>query len=268
MLPGLISLCAVMALRAAEGDRQPADLVRDYSGSLIFVEEKGGAGSGFICNIAGRKFALTNQHVVASQNAVAFTLLDGTTLKVGQAAAAVGHDIMSFALLSDTKAMEMMIDVEKNAAIGDEVVVLGNPEGARVIRPLTGKLVGIGPNLVEVDAAFVPGNSGSPILHLKSGKVIGVATYLIVREMDALSGRSAPQVRRFGFRLDSVKQWQPVAWPVYRAEFRTIQAIEARTQDLASLLQELGRTGGIVTARHQNPAIRAPLEQFEIGLFT
>ena len=256
-------LCAAAGLRAADGEERASELVREYGGSLIFVEDRGGAGSGFVCTIAGKKFALTNQHVVAGRNGVAFTLLDGAALKVGQAAAAVGHDIMSFAVFPDVKAMEMMTEVEKNVSIGDPVAVLGNPEGARVIKPLVGRVVGIGPNLVEVDAAFVPGNSGSPILHLKSGKVIGVATYLTLREMDSLTGRRAPQIRRFGFRLDSVKQWQPIVWPVYNEEFQAIEKIEARTHDLAALLRELGRTGGINTANHRDPAIRNPLEKFD-----
>lgn len=250
-------------MRAASVDEQASELVKTYSGSLVFVEDKGGAGSGFVCLFGGKKFVFTNQHVVAGHPGVKLTLLDQSQLKVGQAAAAVGHDIMSLQLLSDTKAMDMMTEVEKNVSIGDDVVVLGNPEGARVIKPLTGKLVGIGPNLVEVTAEFVPGNSGSPILHLKSGKVIGVATYLTMREMDGLSGRSAPKVRRFGFRLDSVKQWQPVAWPAYNEEFATMERIKARTQDLAALQKELTRTGGVNPARHQNPAIRRPLEKFD-----
>jgi len=254
---------AARALLAGEAENRPAELVREYSGSLFFVEDKSGAGSGFVCSILGRKFALTNQHVVAGHQGANLTLLDRSLLKVGQAAAAVGHDIMSLAVLSDTKAMEMMLDVEKNAAIGDEVVVLGNPEGARVIKPLVGKLVGIGPNLVEVTAEFVPGNSGSPILHLKSGKVIGVATYLTLRDMGALSGGSAPKVRRFGYRLDSVRQWQPVVWPVYAAEFQAIGKIQERTHDLAGLLRELMRTGRVNAAHFQNPAIRRPLEKFD-----
>ena len=261
----LLALCACIfpvPLLAADGDAQVAELVKTYSGSLVFVEDKGGAGSGFVCSFGGRKFVFTNQHVVAGHPGVALTLLDQSPIKVGQAAAAVGHDIMSLALLSDSKAMDMMTEVEKNAAIGDEVVVLGNPEGARVIKPLTGKLVGIGPNLIEVTAEFVPGNSGSPILHLKSGKVIGVATYLTMRDMDGLSGRTAPKVRRFGYRLDSVKQWQPVAWPAYNEEFATVERIKARTHDLTALVREMARTGGVNATHHQNPAIRRPLDKF------
>jgi len=262
-----LALCAVLftasPLRGEPAEEQAAELVKTYSGSLVFVEDKGGAGSGFVCTFGGRKFVFTNQHVLAGHPGVSLTLLDQSPIKVGQPAAAVGHDIMSLALLSDSKAMDMMTEVEKNTSIGDEVVVLGNPEGARVIKPLIGKLVGIGPNLVEVTAEFVPGNSGSPIVHLKTGKVIGVATYLTMRDMNGLSGRAAPKVRRFGYRLDSVKQWQPVAWPAYNEEFATMERIKERTHDLAALLREMSRTGRVDAARHQDPAIRRPLEKFD-----
>ncbi len=248
---------------AAGADATPAELLREYSRSLVFVEDKEGAGSGFVATIAGKQYVITNQHVVARHSGANFSLLDRSPLKVGAAVAAVGHDIVTFLTQPDAKAMEVMLDVEKNATVGDDVVVLGNPEGARVIKPITGKLVGIGPNLVEVSAEFVPGNSGSPIIHLKSGKVIGIATYVIVREMDSLTGRRAPQLRRFGYRLDSVKQWQSVAWPAYNDEFATIAKIQARTQDLAALLADMARSGRINPARHQNTAIKVPLEKFE-----
>ena len=266
----LLTTCAFIFIAgkmcAATMDEQVAELVKNYSGSLVFVEDKGGAGSGFACTFGGQKFVFTNQHVVAGHPGVKLTLLDQSVIKVGQAAAAVGHDILSLALLSPTKTMEMMIEVEKNAAIGDDVVVLGNPEGARVIKPLTGKLVGIGPNLIEVTAEFVPGNSGSPIVHLKSGKVIGIATYLTMRDMDGLSGRAAPKVRRFGYRLDSAKQWQPVVWPAYNEEFATMERIKERTHDLAALVREMSRTGGVNASRHKNPAIRGPLDKFDEAL--
>ena len=96
----------------------------------------------------------------------------------------------------------MLDNLNANVAVGDEVWVLGNAEGAHVVTPIAGKLVGIGPNLVEVDAPFVPGNSGSPIIHKRTGKVIGVATYVIQRAADAAPGLSLPTaVRRFGYRV-------------------------------------------------------------------
>ena len=238
-------------------------LTRRFSNSLVFVEGKAGAGSGFVCDIGGKKFAVTNQHVVAGNSGAKFTLLDRSPIEVGQAAAAVGHDIVTFALLSDTKAMEMMTEVEKNAAIGDDVSVLGNSNGDRVIAPVAGKLLGIGPDRVEVSAEFVTGNSGSPIVHIKSGKVIAIAAYATVRRIDSVTGRpkDPPEVKRFGFRIDSVKQWQPVAWPKYSAEFQALEKIEARTDELLKLL----RTHRFDAASYTDPAIRGPLERYAIA---
>ena len=235
-------------------------LTREHSNSLVFVEGRSGKGSGFICNFAGKKFVVTNQHVVAGNPGTKFTLLDQSPIQTGQASAAVGHDIMTFALLSDAKAMEMMTDVERNAAIGDDVAVLGNSDGDRVIKPLPGKLLGIGPDRVEVSAEFVHGNSGSPIIHIRSGKVIGIATFATVRKADSITGRpkDQPEVKRFGYRLDTVKQWQPVAWPEYTAEFQLLEKVETRTRDFVKFLL----TGRLSAMEYGDPAIRNPLERF------
>src|SRR6185436_6708796 len=87
-----------------------------------------------------------------------------------------------------------------------------------VVKPVLGRVLGVGPNLVEVSAEFMPGNSGSPIIHLKSGKVVGIASYASVKAFEAGAGRIAVEVRRFGYRIDSVQSWQPVNWQLYHSE--------------------------------------------------
>lgn len=238
-------------------------LTSEYGNSLVFVEGKNGRGSGFICEIGGRKFVITNQHVIAGNPGAKFTLLDQSPIRSGQAAAAVGHDIMSFALLSDAKAMVVMKEVEKNARVGDEVVVLGNSDGDRVIKPLTGNLVGIGPDRVEVSAEFVHGNSGSPIIHVRSGKVIGIATYYKKTYVDPITGKrkDEAEIKRFGFRLDSVRQWQPVNWPAYNGEFQTVEKIKTRSTDLLKTLKAQSWSE-LSAINFTDPAIRGPLERF------
>ena len=156
-----------------------------------------------------------------------------------------------------------MKGVDENASIGDEVVVLGNAEGAGVINTITGRIVGLGPDLVEVDAPFQPGNSGSPIIHLKSGEVIGVATYEVIRKYDPSTKEpvKTPVVRRFGYRLDSIKSWQPVNWPAFFAQASAeMEAIEALTTDLAAVLNALGSEKGLDSLGHTNLAIRSHLD--------
>ena len=139
-----------------------------------------------------------------------------------------------------------MKDVDANAAIGDSVVVLGNAEGGGVVNTIIGKIVGIGPNLVEIDAPFVPGNSGSPIVHLKSGKVIGVATYLVTNQYDLSTNQhlKKPVVRRFGYRVDSVKAWQPVNWRLFDLQAAEMENITRLTDDLYDFFRDLDENRG------------------------
>jgi hypothetical protein len=113
-----------------------------------------------------------------------------------------------------------------------------------------------------VDALFVPGNSGSPIIHLKTGKVIGVATYALIRRYDATTMRAAqtPVVRRFGYRLDSVTAWQPVNWNSFAAQAAELESIEKLTEDLGKLVSDIAAHHKITPGIHNNPAIKVPLD--------
>ena len=239
-----------------------AELVKANRNNLVFVQGPEGAGSGFIARLAGRNYLFTNAHVAAGVKDAGFKTLDGTQVQIGNAAIAVGHDIFCSLVAPGGKPLEIMDHVEENASIGDDVVVLGNAEGAGVINTISGKIVGVGPDLVEVDAPFVPGNSGSPIIHLKTGKVIGVATYLFVKKYDASTRQamSEPRVRRFGFRIDSVKVWQPVNWNTFFAQAAELEGIEKLTTDLERFLVDLARNHRVNPAMHTNPAIKTQLD--------
>ena len=213
-----------------------AELVKTYRNSLVFVtNDEGSAGSGFIANYGTNKVLFTNAHVAAGVRSATYRTLDGGEIKLGPGACAVGRDIVLFEAPNADKPLEIMQEVDGNATIGDQIVVLGNAEGAGVISTITGRIVGIGPDLVEIDAPFQPGNSGSPIIHLKSGKVIGLATYAIVRNAARLTGKSTstPKVRRFGYRLDTVKNWQQIDWKAFTPQAVEMEAIEKRTTDIA-----------------------------------
>ena len=93
--------------------------------------------------------------------------------------------------------------------IGDAIVVLGNSGGGGVVTKLEGKLVGIGPDRIEVSAEFIPGNSGSPIIHVPTGKVIGIATYLTRRYEEFAGNAQTPpaQAAPAPRRLPRARGW-------------------------------------------------------------
>ena len=176
---------------------------------------------------------------------------------------AVGEDIFCMALPAGGTPLPIMRGVDSNAAIGDDVAVLGNGEGQGVINTIIGRIVGIGPDLVEVDAPFVPGNSGSPIIHLKTGKVIGVATYSVTNQYDVTTSRklTRPVIRRFGYRLDGVDKWQPVNWGAFCQQRDQMESIEKLTADLYDFFVDLGDNKSAVTAGgHANPIFKERID--------
>jgi hypothetical protein len=257
-------------LSAAES-RAAARLVNDFRNGLVFFAGPAGQGSGFITNYKGQKFLLSNAHVIAGIKGAVFKLLDGTPVTVGAGSVAVGHDIVALNVTSGGTAIPMVETPDSQIAIGDPVVVLGNAEGAEVINPLEGRVVGIGVDRIEIDAPFQKGNSGSPIIHLPTGKVIGIATYYIEKRTNKLEIKYregavtiAPEVtfRRFGYRLDSVQQWQPIDWGRFYAEADTMKKIEETTETLWGFLKQFRDAYGNTKNTAMPPAIGSILDRF------
>ncbi|MEA3211363.1 MAG: serine protease Do [Chthoniobacter sp.] len=264
MFSSLRVACLLLFALALRGGAEPdaGQLVHDFAGSLVFIEGGGGAGSGFICRMKDGVFVLTNQHVLAGMPSVRITRLDSAKVPAGAVQAAVGHDLMRLATAEVPNPLVATDDLENDARIGDEILVLGNSEGARVIQPLAGKLLGIGPDRIEVSAEFLPGNSGSPIVHLKSGRVIGIATYLITGRYAELTDTRQHRVRRFGFRLDSVKKWQPVVWAAFQADKVELDKVAALTEQYARLIDALRVDARVDPGTFASSAISRPLRDF------
>ena len=164
-------------LRTARGQfsrkKSSATRFEEVKDKLVVIVCGEKAGSGFIVRDGGRPYLFTNAHVV-QRGAVIAHRLDGTRLMLGPRDEAVGRDMVRFALDESMPAFDLAAGVPD---IGDPVVVLGNSDGRGVVTEIRGKVIGVGPREIEVDAAFVIGNSGSPVLD-RNGRVIGIATYL------------------------------------------------------------------------------------------
>ena len=258
------TLPAAPARKASSSTVAPniGQLVQSAADSLVLVEGGQGNGSGFVCSLYGKRTLLTNQHVVEGNPHVRFTNLNQTQIKTATAKAATGHDIIAYEVPDFVPALEPILDFSQSVLVGDQVVVLGNTEGARVVKPLAGKVVGIGPNLVEISSEFLPGNSGSPIIHLKTGKVIGIATYALIRKVDSLTGEGKPSVRRFGYRLDTVQAWQPVDWRVYQAEAAAAKKITEFSMAMANLFLDM-RSGRFDPSRHTDGRLKRALSELD-----
>lgn len=203
----LLEVLALLFLASGAGEKLRA-LDTSTMQAMIIVEGDEGRGSGFVVKMNGKTYLITNSHVVRGNRNVRFKDLHNDELATGPLEIAEKADAVRATVTGVTEALELEPQVDK-VKIGDEVIVAGNSEGEGVVREIPGKVVGIGPDRLEVDAPFVPGNSGSPILLKSTGKIIGVATYLKFpdRNKGGKSPFSLNEVRRFGYRLDTVAKW-------------------------------------------------------------
>lgn len=171
---------------------------------LAVIEADTKNGSGFLMRIGDRNYLVTNAHVVRGSRRVSATLMDGRVLRLGRAEWAVGRDFVRWEVDRLLPSFPLEVRVPD---IGELITVLGNSDGKGVVTELHGRIVGVGPREIEVDANFVLGNSGSPVIN-RAGRIVGVASYLRdcrnsgdwTKDHTRFNG-----VRRFALRLNGLR---------------------------------------------------------------
>jgi S1-C subfamily serine protease len=150
-------------------------------------EEEGGLGSGVVVSQQGD--ILTNLHVVEGATDIKVTFADGTESSAMVTGTQPENDI---AVLSAVQPPELIVPAvlgNPNAErVGSEAFVVGNPFGLYSSMS-SGVISGFNrtfqpensvyrmENLIQIDAAVNPGNSGGPLLN-RHGEVIGIVTGL------------------------------------------------------------------------------------------
>jgi len=244
-------------------------LTSEQMESVVMIEGDGGVGTGFVARLRGMDFVVTNLHVIGGNDKIRVTTLRGTKVPVAGMFGALGRDIAILRIegTNTVPTLKLADDPIKTVKLGDKVAVVGNRRGGGVATQVSGTVRGLGPNRVEVDAPFQPGNSGSPILHVASGEVVGVASYSQTRELDELDGPSnAPsskstekktEQRWFGFRIDGVDEWESIDLVRWRDQAKRISNFEEDSEAIYYAMY------GRFEEASKNARIRPLVERFE-----
>lgn len=219
--------------------RRAYELVKD---KLVVIQSDKGSGSGFIIEEKGKNYLITNEHVVRGCERFVAKKFTGEVLKIPfetpqppktrtgkppknwvapspRFAVAAGRDLVRF----EIPRTDSIPIAERDPSIESTVHVFGNSDGSGVCTLLSGRVLAVGPDQVEVNAHFVSGNSGSPIVN-DQGEVLGVATMVTWYEgkPKRLEGTRFGEKRWFGYRLSKV-EWEPIYWEDYAARSMVIQ---------------------------------------------
>lgn len=157
-----------------------------------------GQGSGFVYSEDG--YIITNNHVVEGAVEVTVTLANGVSLPATIVGTDDGSDL---AVLKVEVTGGNLVPVNwgdsDNLKVGQRAVAIGNPFGLEgtltsgIISALGRSLPAENnnfriPEIIQIDAAVNPGNSGGPLLN-SYGEVVGVVSAIVPRQM-AMGERS------------------------------------------------------------------------------
>lgn len=207
-------------------------------GALVLVQSGGQTGSGFIVEVEGQLYVITNTHVLENLQTLTLRNLAGEKFKYGKVEFANEQDLVRIRLLPTKIPVRPLTFSDEEPSVDDIVVVHGNSQGSDVVTELTGRVMGIGPGKIEVDAEFVQGNSGSPVLNAQ-GEVIAVATYVTQtsESLDWVADNTRfAKPRRFGITVGDI-DWVTVDARKLRPQLALLSDVEDLVGDLALLLE-------------------------------
>lgn len=202
---------SAMATKGFEAVREAVAIIKD---------KEGGSGTGFLLDMGGKTYLMSNEHVVRSVGMIEARLIDGTLLQLGEfSVAADRRDLARFEVLGcNKKPLHLR---ESMPSIGEQVNVYGNSLGGGVATESKGFIQGVGPAKIETNAEIVQGNSGSPILDVNN-VVVGVAAlieYTGKKNWGNQDTRYDGKVRRYAVRLNGVT-WKTIDRNEYEKQVR------------------------------------------------
>lgn len=236
------------------GTSMPVDLPdgtsADASSGVLSVtcklSEGLAAGTAFIARMRGNLFVVTNLHVVRDAEEISMRTIDGVDLKLPNVMyIAKNQDAVLFPiseLPEGSVALDILEDVPGNVRVGDHIVACGNSQGRGSFLRSAGEVVAIGPSIIEMNCAIFKGNSGSPIYHASTRKVIGVVSHLsagVSNPFDAATKMRSnspikSSIRYFGQRIDSTKQWEKVGMSDFISQCEDIRVFAEKIKVIAA----------------------------------
>jgi len=212
----------------------------------VVIKGDNAVGTGFLVKTADGAMVVTNQHVIANNPNIKIFTNTGQQIVLVSLKGATDRDLAMFAVKDDGYSyLPLASDVSTAAQTGDEVVTPGNSEGGDVVLNTGGKVLGIGPQKIEFDNPVYHGNSGGPVIHSKSGQVLGVVAegekVELQDDLDKSSFASrnsaiGGSMRYFGLRIDTVPKWEALDWQQFQNETAFLDAFDKRNRCLDSYL--------------------------------
>jgi S1-C subfamily serine protease len=218
------------------------NLTEQQEHAVVVIKGDVAEGTGFLVHGPDGPAVVTNLHVLAANPNVKIFTTTGQQITTTGLKGASDRDLAMISIQDNHYSyLDLATDIPGTVQNGDEVITPGNSEGGEVVLDTKGSVLGVGPDRVEFSNPIYHGNSGGPVFHTKSGKVIAVVTQAFkVRTDDAIDKASfenknsaiTGEMRYFGLRIDTVPKWETYDW----AQFLNQTTFLSKFHDLSRCL--------------------------------
>ncbi|MCW1922878.1 serine protease [Luteolibacter arcticus] len=226
--------------------------------AIAVIEGDRGTGTGFFCRDGETTYLYSAAHVLSGNTRLKVKLRDGTVVrKFGALEAAEGADLIRLPVNEPVPKVLEIGAASGVSKVGTPVLASGNAGGGGTVGFEEGKIMGVGPESIEIDAEVIQGNSGGPILHGDTHQALGVVTHLSTERKDLWAkGTRFADVRRFGCRLDRTWQWKQVPVEAFLKEGKAILVIQEQSELMLAAMQPDKWKDAIFQQQRENPLAR------------
>jgi len=225
--------------KPAEASGLDATSTMTVQNATYLITTDDGSGSAFLARMDGRVYLVTNYHVVKGASKIECSnQTDSIKINGGTMEVADDRDLVRFPV--DKKDG---LEINTNPVLDNRVAAFGNSGGKDVVTKLDGKVLGVGPQELEVSCEFIPGNSGGPIADEK-GKVVGIATYVATQKGIpdwVKKGTRFEGTRRFGVRLVENLKWSTVDLMEFQKETKVLVSLDGALDDYTWIASNVAR---------------------------
>ncbi len=224
----------------------PANSIDDLAHAVVVIKGDVAEGTGFLVHTPEGPAVVTNLHVISANPNIRILTTTGEQIKTLSLKGASDRDLAMFMIQDNHYTyLDLATDIRDTVQTGDEVITPGNSEGGEVVLDTKGTVLGIGPERVEFSNPIYHGNSGGPVFHTKSGKVLAVVTQAMKVDTsndidkashDNKNSAISGGMRYFGLRIDTVPKWEPYDWSRFLNETTFLKNFHDQSRCLDSFM--------------------------------
>ena len=229
----------------------PPALTDDQAHTVVTIKGDNAQGAGFLMRSPDGTFVVTHLHLLAANPNVKLFASSGDAITVLGLKGSTDRDLAMFSIQDNNYTyLPAPADPATDLQAGDQLIIpdVGAASDGLVGKP--GRLVGMSPERIDFDNPMGLGSAGAPVIHVKSGAALGIATTqkqvdVSERLAQAWAANPAPGsaaiIPYFGVRLAGAPNWEPYDVQRFLDETLFLRHFHENTRFLDSYLN--GRRG-------------------------